>query len=215
MALRHLAWMLAALAVTSTAAEAGAIVGRLRLSGQRQSANALALGTDQRTSLADAVIVLERMPERLERRLARRTGPIRPLALMVQTGHRFVPHVLAILQGTEVRFHNQDLVYHNTFSRAPIAPFDLGKYPPRARRRVVFDHAGVVPLFCELHPTMNAYVIVVPHRGFTQADRSGRFTIRRLPAGEYTLRVWHPVRGEKRVAVELPIRGDAKVELSL
>lgn len=210
----HMAWMLAALAVTSTAAQAGSIVGRLRLSDQRPL-HALALGANRQASPADAVVMLERMPAELERKLARRSGPIRPVALMVQTGHRFVPYVLPIMRGTEVRIHNQDLVYHNTFSRAPIAPFDLGKYPPRARRRVVFHRAGVVPLFCELHPTMAAYVIVIPHRGFTQPDRAGRFAIKRLPAGEYTLRIWHPAHGEKRVAVELPRHGDAKVELSL
>jgi plastocyanin len=207
---RSWGWALLALALGVPHASAGTIVGRVRWTSDPRS-DSWKISDRLPEHVTDAVVTIERMPAKAERKLVAGGGR----AQVVQARHRFTPFVLAVTQGTTVVFRNQDLVYHNAFSRTPGNRFDIGKYPPRAQREVLFDRPGVVQMYCDIHPSMSAYVVVVPHRGYTRPDDSGRFAMKGLPAGDYTLRVWHPTRGTKRVAVNLPRRGDVNVEFKL
>jgi hypothetical protein len=157
----------------------------------------------------DAVVWVDSLPPRAFRRYAHRLPPIR----ILQSGWRFAPRVTAVVSGTTVRFVNRDPVYHNVFSISPAKRFDLGKYPPKAVNQVTFDHTGVVNLFCDIHPGMEAYVFVVPHRVFARPNRRGEFVLPELPGGSYDLHVWHPTAGELRRQVELPKRGDVSLTL--
>jgi hypothetical protein len=123
--------------------------------------------------------------------------------------------VLAIQVGTTVDFPNRDPIYHNVFSVSPAKRFDLGKYAQGHSRRVRFDKAGVINVYCDIHSDMAAWVYVVPHHVFAQANAAGRFTLPELPAGTYTLKAWHPDRGEQTVTVDVPARGDAPVTIRL
>ncbi|MFQ5629288.1 MAG: hypothetical protein ACE5I1_11045 [bacterium] len=50
--------------------------------------------------------------------------------VMDQKNEQFIPHVLAIERGTEVRFLNSDSICQNVFSLSQAKSFDLGRYPP-------------------------------------------------------------------------------------
>lgn len=111
-------------------------------------------------------------------------------ARLDQRGQQFVPRVLAITVGTTVDLPNNDTTFHNAFSLAPVKTFDLGRYAPGRTRSVRFDRAGIVPIFCDIHSHMSAYVLVFTHRFFAVTDDAGRYSIPGVPAETYSLAIW-------------------------
>lgn len=110
---------------------------------------------------------------------------------MIQKGKRFIPHVLAVPVGTTVEFPNLDPIFHNAFSNFSGQPFDTGLYPPGTSQKVRFRREGVVRVFCNIHSTMSAVIVVTRTPFVTVTDRRGVFRIEGLPTGEYRMRVWH------------------------
>jgi plastocyanin len=104
----------------------------------------------------------------------------------------FSPHILVVRVGTVVDFPNNDRVFHNVFSFRDGKRFDLGMYPVGTVRQVRFDRPGLSRIFCNIHPQMAAYVVVVDTPYFASADRNGAFAIAEVPAGTYTYRAWRP-----------------------
>jgi hypothetical protein len=102
-----------------------------------------------------------------------------------------------------VDFPNNDKTFHNVFSTSEAKKFDLGLYPPGQSRSVNFDKPGVVSIHCNVHPNMEAYVVVKDHPYFAVPDARGNFSIKDVPLGKYRLEVWHPELGFKSAPVEL------------
>jgi plastocyanin len=109
-----------------------------------------------------------------------------------QRNLNFYPHVLVVEVGTRVKFPNDDRVFHNVFSYHDGKRFDLGLYPVGAVKYVPFDQPGLSRIFCNIHPQMAAYVMVVDTPYFALSDESGRFEITGVPAGEYPSHAWRP-----------------------
>lgn len=112
-------------------------------------------------------------------------------AKMLQKGKRFIPHILAIPVGTTVEFPNLDPIFHNAFSNFSGQPFDTGLYPPGTSQKVTFRRDGVVRVFCNIHSTMSAVIVVTKTPYAAVTDRRGDFRIEGVPAGDYHLRVFH------------------------
>jgi plastocyanin len=112
-------------------------------------------------------------------------------AVVAQKMKMFTPHVSAITAGSAVEFPNQDPIFHNAFSGYSGQVFDVGLYPPGRSRTVVFKREGVVRVFCNIHSTMSAVIVVVKTPYFAVSDASGSFEIPDVPAGEYRLHVYH------------------------
>ena len=122
----------------------------------------------------------------------RRDAPARPQrARMEQKEKRFVPHVLAIQAGTDVLFPNLDPIFHSAFSNFSGQIFDLGLYAPGTSRTITFRRTGIVRVFCNIHPTMSAVIVVLKHPWFAVSDAAGAFAIQDMPPGEYRLHVYH------------------------
>jgi plastocyanin len=111
--------------------------------------------------------------------------------IVTQRDKTFLPHVLPISVGTTVQFRNDDRIYHNVFSIAKPNEFDAGIRATGATYSRTFTHAGVVELLCNIHSTMNAYVLVVDSPYYVKAQASGAFTIHGVPPGRYELSAWH------------------------
>jgi len=158
----------------------------------------------------EVVVFVDSLPPQVARAWGRRTRPPR----VSQARGRFMPRVLATVAGATVQFQNRDEVYHNVFSVSEAKHFDLGKYPPQAVNQVTFDRPGIVPIFCDIHPGEAGWIVVLPHRFFSQPARNGSFELPWLPAGRYTLHLWHPTLGEVSRPVEVPQHGDVRVALS-
>jgi plastocyanin len=151
--------------------------------------------------LSDAVVYVDHVPAATESVLA--AAGDRP-ARLVQQGQRFVPRVLTIVASTSVEFDNRDRVDHSVFSLSPTRPFDLGLCPRGSARLVDFPRPGIVDVYCDLHPSMEAFIVVLAHHGFARPDTAGEFRLPDLPAGTYVLHAWHPDLGEQTVSVTVP-----------
>ena len=133
----------------------------------------------------------------------------RARASIAQRDERFVPHVLAVVQGSTVDFPNEDDVFHNVFSLSSGVGtngrgFDLGRYPKGASRSVAFGKPGLVQVFCHIHADMSAYVLVRSNPFFTSPGEDHRFVIDDVPEGDYTIVGWHerikPIRRRVHVS---------------
>ena len=110
---------------------------------------------------------------------------------MTQKDKRFEPHVLTVETGTTVDFPNFDPIFHNAFSNFSGQLFDVGLYPPGSSQSVHFERPGVVRVFCNIHPTMSALIVVLNSPYFTSTDRHGDFAIPAVPPGSYELHVFN------------------------
>jgi plastocyanin len=140
----------------------------------------------------NVVLILEGVPANVPAP-ARSASPPQ----LAQRDQDFVPHVLAVPVGTTVDFPNFDPIFHNVFSYSKTKRFDLGKYGQGKSAQVRFDKPGVVQVFCDIHSDMTAFIYVSSTPWVVQPDAEGRFAVDGLPAGTYTVRLWHPERGTR------------------
>ena len=125
-----------------------------------------------------------------------------------------MPRVLAIPEGSSVRFPNEDTILHNVFSRSPDNSFDAGLYGAGNGIVHQFDQPGLVKVYCNVHHSMYAYILVLDTPFYARPDREGRFAITGVPEGEGDLVVYHergdPYRQhvDAAAARELQIRMD-------
>jgi plastocyanin len=110
---------------------------------------------------------------------------------MRQKNKTFSPHILAVAAGTFVDFPNDDPIFHNAFSSYSGEIFDVGLYAPGTSRSVQFSRAGIVRVFCNIHSSMSAVIIVLPTPYFITTGRDGTFQIPNVPPGEYQMSVFH------------------------
>jgi plastocyanin len=103
----------------------------------------------------------------------------------------FVPRVMVVPLGATVLFPNHDPFNHNVFSVSEPNQFDLGLYGRGEAKGRTLTSAGLVRVFCNIHPRMAAFVQVMATRYFTQPTADGSFAIDAVPPGRYTLHVWH------------------------
>ena len=113
-------------------------------------------------------------------------------AVVDQRDKQFVPYVTAVQVGTAVSFPNSDNIRHHVYSFSPAKKFELPLYSGVPAEPVVFDKVGFVTLGCNIHDWMIAYVAVLPTPYFQVTRQDGRALLKDLPAGQYTVQVWHP-----------------------
>jgi plastocyanin len=127
--------------------------------------------------------------------------PVKPKTVqMAQRKKHFEPPVLAIPVGTTVTFPNLDPIFHNVFSNYSGQIFDVGLYPPSTVPKIAFTRPGIVRVFCNIHPTMSAVIVVenTPYIAVTSAN--GSFRIDGASAGEYRPHVFDEQATEQTVA---------------
>ncbi len=112
-------------------------------------------------------------------------------------------------------FVNSDSVAHNVFwpaiSGKRKLAHNLGTWPQGEKRSFTFDTPGVVPLLCNVHPEMSAYIIVSPTPYYAMTDAAGNYRIQNVPDGNYTITVWH--EGVKPQSKPVVVNGSTKVDL--
>jgi plastocyanin len=109
---------------------------------------------------------------------------------MLQKNKMFTPHILPVMAGTTIDFPNGDPIFHNAFSTYSGQIFDIGLYSPGKSRSVRFERPGIVRVFCNIHPSMSAIILVLTTPYFTVTPHDGSFHID-VPPGSYDVSVFH------------------------
>lgn len=134
-----------------------------------------------------------------------------------QKGLLFQPHVAAVPVGATVEFLNSDKVAHNIFwpaiSGNKKLSHNMGTWPSGQKREFKFDAPGVVPLLCNVHPEMSAYIVVTPTPYFAVTDADGNYKIANVPEGQYSVTAWH--EGMKPQSKPLKVAGDMTADFVL
>ena len=120
-------------------------------------------------------------------------GPEKDEVLIDQKGCIYKPHVTAVRIGQKLTFINSDQLLHNV----NVAPDDnrSSNYAmPRLNQRKSrkFSQPEVmIPVKCDVHPWMGAWVGVMEHPFHAVSASDGSYEIKGLPPGEYEIEAWH------------------------
>jgi len=112
-------------------------------------------------------------------------------AIIEQKNKTFIPLVTVVQTGALISFPNNDTVKHQAYSFSPAKTFELKLYSGKPTAPLLFDKAGTITVGCNIHDQMLAYIQVVNTPFFAKTDTHGNATLPVLPAGKYTLKVWH------------------------
>jgi plastocyanin len=137
---------------------------------------------------------------------------------MSQRDLQFDPLVLIVPVGADVSFPNLDRVRHHVYSFSPAKTFELKLYGQDETRVVHFDKPGVVPLGCNIHDSMVAFIDVVDTPYAALTDAAGQAVIHDAPPGAQTVRLWHPYLrapgNSLALATSVPEQGAAHVQFA-
>lgn len=136
-------------------------------------------------------------------------------AVMIQEGKQFIPYVLAVQAGTTVDFPNHDAFRHQVYSFSTAKTFELKLYGSGEIGSVLFDKPGPVPVGCNIHDNMLAYVYVAPSPYFATTGSEGTVQIKDLPAGVYAVSVWHPQQRGASAPQNVTVTADGTVDVKL
>ena len=121
------------------------------------------------------------------------------------------------MRAKKSHFPNRDRIYHNVFSVSPVKSFDLGQYKSHRRRQSSerFERPGLVPVYCNIHPHMIAYVVVLENAAYALAAPDGSFTIRGFRRADTACTPGRPGAEPVRHELELAagVRATADFEL--
>jgi hypothetical protein len=97
--------------------------------------------------------------------------------------------------GGTVEFLNSDRLLHNVHSVSRENP-SFNRTQPRGRViPVTFAKPEIVRINCDLHSWMRGWVVVADHPFYALSNEAGEFELPPVPAGKYTLQIWHETLG--------------------
>lgn len=126
-------------------------------------------------------------------------------AVLDQDGCMYTPRIIGVMTNQPVKFENSDPTNHNIHPLPRTNREWNESQPPKGQAKIKqFDKPEVmVPVKCNIHPWMRAYIGVVNHPFFAVTSDDGSFTIKGLPPGKYTLEAWHERYGTQDVEVTI------------
>ncbi len=200
------------------AAKAASVRGKARFEGKLPAAKRISMDAEEacqalhKSPVFDERVLTGKGGELANALVYIKTGlegkifaPAAEAVVLEQTGCQFTPRVIALRTGQTLAVKNSDPVSHNVHpvpqnnrdwnqQQAPQAP-DI-------ERR--FSHPEIaIPVKCNVHSWMKAYVGVLDHPFFAVTSRKGEFVLDGLPPGQYTVAAWHEAFGEATQSVTL------------
>lgn len=136
-----------------------------------------------------------------------------------QNGCHYRPHVLGAMVNQKLNITNSDPTQHNIHFTPKNNP-DWNQSQPNGAPPLSHSFARsevLVPVKCNQHPWMKAYVGVLKHPFFAVSAEDGTFTIKGVPPGTYTVAAWHEggaTGTEKTMSVTVPANGSAKADFA-
>lgn len=153
----------------------------------------------------------------IEKISGKQFDPPKEPVTMDQKNLVFIPHVLPIVVGTTVKYLNSDDVLHNVFTPDKCAEkFNLGTWPKGQARSYTFKTLGCgAVMLCNVHPEMEAYVVVLQNPYFAVSAKDGSYVIKNVPAGKYTFKIWHEKLKGASQEITVPESGEVEVNFEI
>jgi hypothetical protein len=139
--------------------------------------------------------------------------------ILDQNGCHYRPHVIGIMTNQKLSITNSDPTQHNIHPQPKNNP-EWNQTQPNGAPPIEKTFARseiLVPVKCNQHPWMKAYIGVLKHPFFSVSAEDGTFTIAGVPAGTYTVAAWHeggPQGTEKTMQVTVPANGSGKADFA-
>jgi Carboxypeptidase regulatory-like domain len=129
-----------------------------------------------------------------------------------QNGCHYVPHVIGMQPNQKLKVTNSDPTGHNIHAlpKSGSGNEEWNESQPGGAGPITktFKRSEIlVPVKCNQHPWMKAYVGVVKHPFYAVSKDDGTFEIKGVPAGTYTVVAWHEKFGEKTAQVKVDAKG--------
>jgi plastocyanin len=198
-------------------ATAGTIAGTIKLEGTAPKPESIKMnadpvcvregkGTTTEFIVAGADGALQNVFVYVKDGLSGRTFQAPQQAVVLdQKGCHYRPHVFGIMVGQALEIVNSDPTLHNVHAMPKAnQEFNTGQPIQGMKFNHTFTAKEVmVPFKCDVHGWMNAYAGVVDHPFFATTDASGKFELKGLPPGDYTVEAWHEKLGtqEQKITV--------------
>ena len=130
--------------------------------------------------------------------------PAKPVVLD-QKGCRYIPHMLGIVAGQQLKITNTDTADHNIHDMPSNNPaFNQSQMPTdKPITKTFATPEMMIPVQCNQHPWMRAYINVMANPYFAVSAADGSYEIKNLPPGEYTIAAVHEKFGEQTMKVKV------------
>jgi plastocyanin len=152
--------------------------------------------------LADVIVSLKGVP-------SASTGASAAPAVLDQKGALYSPQILAVQTGQKVIIKNSDSFIHNVHTK-PVANSEDNQVQMAGGPDLTFTFAKPEPFLkfqCDVHPWMFAWVSVFDHPYFAVSGADGKFTIKNVPPGKYTIEAAHRKLGVQTAEIEVKADG--------
>jgi hypothetical protein len=126
------------------------------------------------------------------------SAPPQDPVVITQEGCSYKPHVIAMQARQKIRIVNGDKTSHNIHPMPETnREWNKSQPPGSAPFEEVFAREEVgIPVKCNVHSWMRAYISVFRHPHFSVTNQSGAFSLKNLPPGTYTVTAWHEKLGK-------------------
>jgi plastocyanin len=141
-----------------------------------------------------------------------------PAATIDQNGCVYTPHVVAVQVGDSIEIDNHDPTMHNIHTMPTVPgnqPVDTSQGPKGRPQLIHFNHPEqMIPLRCNVHPWMEAFINVSSTPWFAVTGPDGKFTLKGMPPGEYTIGAVQEILGEQALTVTVKPQNESKADFT-
>ncbi len=133
-----------------------------------------------------------------------------------QGGCNYTPHIIGVMAGQKVKFLNPDGTLHNVHGLCQINP-EFNESMPDFRKELEITFNKPEFMFqvqCDVHPWMKAWIAVMSHPFFTVTGSDGKFEIKNIPAGTYTIEAWHEKLESQTATVTVTDNSSQKIDFT-
>ena len=144
-------------------------------------------------------------------------GTVKPADVKFdQKGCDYVPHVLAFPAGSTVEIVNSDGILHNIHTTSTVnPPFNMAQPKFKKVIKQTVEKPEIIKVNCDAHGWMHGWWYVTDTPYYAVTDENGKFEIKDVPPGSYTIEVWQEKLGTQDQKVDVKAGAAATSDFSL